>query len=49
MPDFASGTVVRMKAGASGLELALMLGNRVEFRKGLSKPHPTSTYAMPSE
>ena len=37
--DFAGGTAVHINAGAAGLALALVLGKRVGFRKGLSKPH----------
>ena len=37
--DFAGGTAVHINAGAAGLALALVLGKRVGFRKGLGKPH----------
>ena len=37
--DFAGGTAVHINAGAAALALALVLGKRVGFRKGLSKPH----------
>jgi len=37
--DFAGGTAVHINAGAAGLALALVLGKRVGFKKGLSKPH----------
>jgi Amt family ammonium transporter len=37
--DFAGGTAVHINAGAAGLALALVLGKRVGFAKGLSKPH----------
>ncbi|MBG6108036.1 ammonium transporter [Frigoribacterium sp. CG_9.8] len=37
--DFAGGTAVHINAGAAGLALALVLGKRVGFRKGISKPH----------
>ena len=37
--DFAGGTAVHINAGAAGLALALVLGKRVGFRKGMSKPH----------
>ncbi|MCU1513095.1 MAG: ammonia channel protein, partial [Microbacteriaceae bacterium] len=37
--DFAGGTAVHINAGAAGLALALVLGKRVGFSKGLSKPH----------
>ncbi|MBK4346747.1 ammonium transporter [Lacisediminihabitans changchengi] len=37
--DFAGGTAVHINAGAAGLALALVLGKRVGFSKGMSKPH----------
>ncbi len=37
--DFAGGTAVHINAGAAGLALALVLGKRVGFQKGMSKPH----------
>jgi len=37
--DFAGGTAVHINAGAAGLALALILGKRVGFGKGMSKPH----------
>src|SRR3954453_2862291 len=37
--DFAGGTAVHNNAGAAGLALALVLGKRVGFQKGMSKPH----------
>jgi ammonium transporter, Amt family len=37
--DFAGGTAVHINAGAAGLALALVLGKRVGFRKGMVKPH----------
>jgi Amt family ammonium transporter len=37
--DFAGGTAVHINAGAAGLALALVLGKRVGFAKGMSKPH----------
>jgi ammonium transporter, Amt family len=37
--DFAGGTAVHINAGAAGLALALVLGKRAGFRKGLGKPH----------
>src|SRR5665647_160967 len=37
--DFAGGTAVHINAGAAGLALALVLGKRVGFKKGISKPH----------
>ncbi len=36
--DFAGGTAVHINAGAAALALALVLGKRVGFRKGLDKP-----------
>jgi len=37
--DYAGGTAVHINAGAAALALALVLGKRVGFSKGLSKPH----------
>jgi Amt family ammonium transporter len=37
--DFAGGTAVHINAGAAALALALVLGKRVGFRKGMAKPH----------
>ncbi|MEP6478457.1 MAG: ammonium transporter [Rhodoglobus sp.] len=37
--DFAGGTAVHINAGAAGLALALVLGKRVGFKKGLAAPH----------
>ncbi|MEP6481652.1 MAG: ammonium transporter [Rhodoglobus sp.] len=37
--DFAGGTAVHIDAGAAGLALALVLGRRVGFAKGMSVPH----------
>jgi len=37
--DFAGGTAVHINAGAAGLALALVLGKRVGFQKGIQKPH----------
>jgi Amt family ammonium transporter len=37
--DFAGGTAVHINAGAAGLALALVLGKRLGFGKGMSKPH----------
>ncbi|MFI5061340.1 MAG: ammonium transporter [Actinomycetales bacterium] len=37
--DFAGGTAVHINAGAAGLALALVLGKRIGFRKGMDKPH----------
>ncbi|MCU1578616.1 MAG: ammonia channel protein [Rhodoglobus sp.] len=37
--DFAGGTAVHIDAGAAALALALVLGKRVGFAKGLSVPH----------
>ena len=37
--DFAGGTAVHINAGAAGLALALVLGKRVGFQKGMNKPH----------
>jgi Amt family ammonium transporter len=37
--DFAGGTAVHINAGAAGLALAIVLGKRVGFAKGMVKPH----------
>ncbi|MCS5733220.1 ammonium transporter [Herbiconiux daphne] len=37
--DFAGGTAVHINAGAAALALALVLGKRVGFQKGIQKPH----------
>jgi Amt family ammonium transporter len=37
--DFAGGTAVHINAGAAALALALVLGKRVGFGKGVSTPH----------
>ena len=37
--DFAGGTAVHINAGAAALALALVLGKRVGFGKGVSVPH----------
>jgi ammonium transporter, Amt family len=37
--DFAGGTVVEVNCGASGLALALVLGERLGFRKDAARPH----------
>jgi Amt family ammonium transporter len=37
--DFAGGTAVHINAGAAALALALVLGKRVGFAKGINKPH----------
>ena len=37
--DFAGGTAVHINAGAAGLALALVLGKRGGFQKGIQKPH----------
>ncbi|WP_108252182.1 ammonium transporter [Planctomonas deserti] len=37
--DFAGGTAVHINAGAAALALALVLGKRVGFAKGIQKPH----------
>jgi Amt family ammonium transporter len=37
--DFAGGTAVHINAGAAALALAIVLGKRVGFAKGMSKPH----------
>ena len=37
--DFAGGTVVHINAGAAGLALAIVLGKRFGFSKGITQPH----------
>lgn len=37
--DYAGGTVVHINAGAAALALALVLGKRIGFAKGIQKPH----------
>jgi len=37
--DFAGGTAVHINAGAAALALALVLGKRIGFAKGMDKPH----------
>ncbi len=37
--DWAGGTAVHINAGAAALALAIVLGKRVVFQKGASKPH----------
>ena len=37
--DFAGGTAVHINAGAAALALAIVLGRRVGFAKGMVKPH----------
>lgn len=37
--DFAGGTVVEINSGAAALALAIVLGKRVGFAKGIHKPH----------
>ena len=37
--DFAGGTAVHINSGAAGLALALVLGKRFGFSKGISQPH----------
>jgi Amt family ammonium transporter len=37
--DFSGGTVVEIASGASALALALVLGKRFGFRKGMHAPH----------
>jgi Amt family ammonium transporter len=37
--DFAGGTAVHINAGAAALALALVLGKRVGFQKGITVPH----------
>ena len=37
--DFAGGTAVHINAGAAGLALAIILGKRFGFSKGITQPH----------
>ncbi|WP_127817883.1 ammonium transporter [Microbacterium sp. CPCC 204701] len=37
--DYAGGTAVHINAGAAALALALVLGKRLGFQKGIHKPH----------
>ncbi|MWB97327.1 ammonium transporter [Agromyces seonyuensis] len=37
--DYAGGTAVHINAGAAALALAIVLGKRVGFQKGINKPH----------
>ena len=37
--DYAGGTAVHINAGAAALALALVLGKRIGFQKGIQKPH----------
>jgi Amt family ammonium transporter len=37
--DFAGGTAVHINAGAAGLALAIILGKRFGFSKGMHQPH----------
>ncbi len=37
--DLAGGTAVHINAGAAALALAIVLGKRVGFQKGIQKPH----------
>lgn len=37
--DFAGGTVVEIASGASALALALVVGKRFGFTKGMHAPH----------
>ncbi|MDH6278297.1 Amt family ammonium transporter [Aurantimicrobium minutum] len=37
--DFAGGTAVHINAGAAALALALVVGKRIGFAKGVAKPH----------
>ncbi|MGO2751800.1 MAG: ammonium transporter [Pseudoclavibacter sp.] len=37
--DYAGGTAVHINAGAAALALALVLGKRVGFAKGITQPH----------
>ena len=37
--DYAGGTAVHINAGAGALALALVLGKRIGFQKGINKPH----------
>lgn len=37
--DYAGGTAVHINAGAAALALALVLGKRIGFQKGIQRPH----------
>lgn len=37
--DYAGGTAVHINAGAAALALAIVLGKRIGFQKGILKPH----------
>ena len=37
--DYAGGTAVHINSGAAALALAIVLGKRVGFQKGMDKPH----------
>ena len=37
--DYAGGTAVHINAGAAALALAIVLGKRIGFQKGIQKPH----------
>ncbi|GAA1912016.1 ammonium transporter [Microbacterium aoyamense] len=37
--DYAGGTAVHINAGAAALALAIVLGKRIGFQKGVHKPH----------
>lgn len=37
--DFAGGTAVHINAGVAALALAIVLGKRIGFSKGISRPH----------
>ena len=37
--DYAGGTAVHINAGAAALALAIVLGKRLGFQKGIQKPH----------
>lgn len=37
--DFAGGTAVEINSGAAALALAIVVGKRIGFAKGVSKPH----------
>ncbi|MFC4223698.1 ammonium transporter [Lysinibacter cavernae] len=37
--DYAGGTAVHINAGAAALALAIVLGKRVGFQKGITQPH----------
>ena len=39
LEDFAGGTAVHINAGAAGLALAIVLGKRFGFSKGITQPH----------